>query len=86
MSPVARLTIPILIALFAAAALPRAGQTDEVALRILVVGSKEEAQQIVERLRQGENFVALANQISLDPSADRGGAARGDLVETTLRR
>ena len=84
MSPVARLTIPILIALFVAAALPRAGQTDEVALRILVVGSKEEAQQIVERLRQGENFVALANQVSLDPSADRGGLL-GRVALSSLR-
>ena len=84
MSSVPRLTILLLIALFVAAALPRAGQSDEVALRIIVVGSKEEAQQIVERLRQGENFVALATQVSLDPSADRGGLL-GRVALSSLR-
>jgi hypothetical protein len=84
MSPVARLTVPFLIALFVAAAMPRAGQSDDVVLRIIVVGSKEEAQQIVERLGQGENFVALANQVSLDPSADRGGLL-GRVALSSLR-
>ena len=84
MSPVPRLTPVILIALFVTAALLRAGQSDEIALRIIVVGSKEEAQQIIERLRQGENFVALANQVSLDPSADRGGLL-GRVALSSLR-
>jgi hypothetical protein len=56
-------------------ALPRARQlaADEVTFRIIVVASRDEAEQILERLRQGENFVVLATQLSLDPTADRGG-------------
>ena len=60
------------------------GAADEITLRIIVVGSKEEAQQIFERLRQGENFVALAKQVSLDPSAERGGLL-GRVALSSLR-
>jgi hypothetical protein len=85
MPSVARIKALLLLALFVVAAtLLRAGQPDEVTLRIIVVGSNEDAQQVLERLRQGENFVALAKQVSLDPSADRGGLL-GRVALSSLR-
>jgi hypothetical protein len=85
MPSVARIRTLLLLALFVVAApLLRAVQPDEVTLRIIVVGSQEEAQQVLERLRQGENFVALAKEVSLDPSADRGGLL-GRVALSSLR-
>jgi hypothetical protein len=45
----------------------------ELTLRVIVVDSAEEAQRIVARLNGGENFVALAQAESIDPTADAGG-------------
>jgi tetratricopeptide (TPR) repeat protein len=45
----------------------------QVTFRIIVVSSAERADQLVARLRQGENFAALAKEASLDPSAPQGG-------------
>ena len=53
-------------------------------LRILVVTSQGEAEQLLERIRQGEDFAALARQKSIDPSADAGGSL-GHLDPSTLR-
>src|SRR5678815_2852930 len=43
------------------------GQPGSVALRIIVVDSQEEAQQILNRLKGGEDFAALAKDKSTDP-------------------
>ena len=42
-------------------------------LRIIVVASTEQAQQILIRLRNGEDFAALAKEKSVDATADDGG-------------
>src|SRR5579875_3226189 len=42
-------------------------------LRILVVPSAQQAQTILHRLRKGEDFAALAQQSSTDPTANQGG-------------
>src|SRR6266849_6503324 len=47
--------------------------SDEVTLRVIVVDSAEKAQGIVTRLNGGENFIALAQAESIDPTADAGG-------------
>jgi tetratricopeptide (TPR) repeat protein len=55
----------------------------EVTLRVIVVSSAEEAQRIVVRLNGGENFVALAQAESNDPTADAGGLL-GKVTLSTL--
>jgi hypothetical protein len=45
----------------------------ELTLRVIVVNSAEEAHRIVARLNGGENFVAVAQAESIDPTADTGG-------------
>jgi hypothetical protein len=47
--------------------------TDEVTLRVIVVDSEEEAQSLVNRLMDGEDFIALAHAESIDPTANAGG-------------
>ena len=47
--------------------------TDELTTRIIVVGSADEAERVVERLNNGESFPALARKVSIDPTADNGG-------------
>jgi len=46
---------------------------DEVPLQVIVVRSNEEAQQILERLENGEDFATLAKEKSIDPTASAGG-------------
>ena len=53
-------------------------------LRILVVASQGEAEQLLQRIRQGEDFATLARQKSIDPSADAGGSL-GHIDPSTLR-
>ena len=57
---------------------------DTLTLRIIVVGSADEAGRVVEQLERGENFVALAQRVSLDPSADTGGLL-GRIALSSLR-
>jgi tetratricopeptide (TPR) repeat protein len=57
---------------------------DEVSLQIIVVGSYDEAQNILEQLKAGESFAALAQKKSIDPSADDGGRI-GTLSVSMLR-
>src|SRR5712691_6790717 len=45
----------------------------EVTLRVIVVKSAEDAQRLVARLNNGENFIALAQAESIDPTANAGG-------------
>ena len=47
--------------------------TDDVTLRIIVVNTRDEGADILDRLQRGESFSGLAQRRSLDPSAARGG-------------
>ncbi len=47
--------------------------SDEVTLRIIVVGSPEEAQHLLDRLKKGEDFAGLAKAKSIDSTAIDGG-------------
>src|SRR5712692_7639929 len=55
-----------------------------IELRIIVVSSQAEAEQLLQRLQTGEDFVALARQKSIDPSAPDGGSL-GRVDPETLR-
>jgi tetratricopeptide (TPR) repeat protein len=55
----------------------------EVTLRVIVVDSAEEAQQIVARLNGGEDFIAVAQAESIDPTASAGGLL-GKVTLSTL--
>jgi hypothetical protein len=46
---------------------------DEVTLRIIVVGSPEEAQHLLDRVKKGEDFAAIAKAKSIDSTAVDGG-------------
>jgi tetratricopeptide (TPR) repeat protein len=46
---------------------------DEVSLQVIVVRSPEEAQQVIEQLKKGEDFGRVAKEKSIDPTADAGG-------------
>src|SRR5687767_6461899 len=61
----------------------QAAPSDEVTLRVIVVDSADEAQNLVTRLMGGEDFIALANAESIDPTANTGGLL-GKLTLSTL--
>ena len=61
----------------------QATPSDEVTLRVIVVDSADEAQNLVTRLMGGEDFIALANAESIDPTANTGGLL-GKLTLSTL--
>ena len=46
---------------------------DQLTLRIIVLNSADEAERVSQRIANGENFIALATQLSLDPSGPSGG-------------
>src|ERR1700678_1957521 len=50
-----------------------AAPSDQVSLSVIVVRTPEEGQEILERLRKGENFAQLARENSIDPTAEAGG-------------
>jgi hypothetical protein len=55
---------------------PRPAQvtpSNEVTLRVIVVDSEEQARRMVVRLNNGENFIAIAQAESIDPTAAAGG-------------
>jgi len=57
-------------------------------LRIIVVDSASKADQVLQRLKRGEDFAALAREVSIDPTASDGGSmGRIDLssLRTELR-
>ncbi|HLG54816.1 MAG TPA: FG-GAP-like repeat-containing protein [Vicinamibacterales bacterium] len=58
-------------------------RADEVTLRVIVVDSAEKAQRIVTRLDGGEDFIALAQAESIDPTATAGGLL-GKVTLSTL--
>jgi FG-GAP-like repeat/ASPIC and UnbV/PPIC-type PPIASE domain len=45
----------------------------EIPLELIVVGSLEEAQHILDRLKKGEDFAHLAREKSIDPTAESSG-------------
>ena len=49
------------------------GPQDRISFRIIVVETAEAAAQVLQRLNGGENFLALAERISGEPSAGNGG-------------
>ena len=57
--------------------------SDEATLRVIVVDSAEEAQRLVIRLNGGEDFVALAQAESIDPTRSAGGLL-GKVTLSTL--
>jgi tetratricopeptide (TPR) repeat protein len=64
--------------------LAQGAPSPNVGLRIIVVGSADEARQILESLKKGEDFAALAKQKSTDATADDGGYM-GKVDPATLR-
>jgi len=56
----------------------------EVTLRIIVVSSADEAERILERLKQGQDFAVLAKLKSIDSTADDGGLM-GKIAPAMLR-
>src|SRR5678810_766395 len=59
-------------------------QSPVISFRIIVVESRDVAEHVLEQLRGGENFVALASRVSVDPSAASGGLV-GPVPLTDLR-
>jgi len=59
--------------------------TGPIPVGIIVAVSEEEAQRVLERLKHGEDFAALAKDKSIDPSASEGGYL-GKLDPANLRR
>ena len=54
----------------------------EVRFRNILVPTEAEAKQVAERLKKGEDFVALAKEVSKDPSSEGGApVSRGELIE-----
>src|SRR5262245_34160829 len=72
-----RLAWALLTAGFVTAALASryalSAQFDLQTLRVMVISSREQAQRLLERVRGGEDFAALARAESIDPSASDGG-------------
>jgi tetratricopeptide (TPR) repeat protein len=58
--------------------------TAQVELRIIVVETSAQADRVLERLRKGEDFAAVAKEVSVDPTASDGGNM-GRLDPATLR-
>src|SRR5579863_2730422 len=56
----------------------------QVELRIIVVESATQANRILDRLRKGDDFAAVAKEVSVDPTASDGGYM-GRLDPATLR-
>jgi tetratricopeptide (TPR) repeat protein len=86
-NPARRLRNGILLALVLAGLLASSLGQDtprSILLRIIVVNSQTEAEQLVQQLKSGADFAALARQKSIDPSAGDGGSL-GQLDPTSLR-
>ena len=56
----------------------------QVNLQVIVVETQEKAQEALARLKKGDDFAALAKQVSIDPSASSGGFV-GNVDPSTLR-
>jgi hypothetical protein len=55
-----------------------------ISFRIIVVETADAARQVLQRLNSGENFVALAQRLSVDPSGRNGGLV-GPVPSSDLR-
>ena len=64
---------------------PQTAPAQKLFLQVMVVGSAEKAQQVVDRLKNGENFAKVAREESLDPTAEAGGFM-GEYEPNALRR
>jgi hypothetical protein len=62
----------------------QAGLQDILTLRIIVAGTAVDAERLLTRVRQGEDFAAVAAAESIDPS-NRNGGLLGRVSITTLR-
>ena len=79
------LAVAALASMWLASKASQAAQSpDTLTLRIIVAGSGDEAQRLVDRVSKGEDFAVLARAESIDPSADRGGLL-GRIALSTLR-
>lgn len=64
---------PLLILFFAVSASLFAQGSQPVELRIIVVESAHQAQEVLRRLKNGEDFAQVAKAVSIDPTASDGG-------------
>jgi tetratricopeptide (TPR) repeat protein len=77
--------LAIALVLPAPLALPSQNNSAALAnLQVIVVDSPGKAQQILDRLKKGEDFAEIANSESIDPSASQGGRL-GLIDPSTLR-
>jgi tetratricopeptide (TPR) repeat protein len=53
-------------------------------VQVIVVDTEAKAQQVLERLKKGEDFSALAKEVSIDPNASTGGFV-GEVDPSALR-
>ncbi|HKN60913.1 MAG TPA: peptidylprolyl isomerase, partial [Candidatus Acidoferrales bacterium] len=68
--------LALLIFALAASRTPISAQNasaGKVKFQVIVVATATEAEQVLARLRQGEDFATVAKQVSIDPSASNGG-------------
>jgi tetratricopeptide (TPR) repeat protein len=82
-----RLAVPIFCWVLSYCPPSQAWQTkpaNQVSVQIIVVDSAAEAQRVLQQLKSGAEFAALAKQISTDPSAS-GGGYLGKVDPSTLR-
>jgi tetratricopeptide (TPR) repeat protein len=74
----------LLVFVFSGSSFSQSTPALSTGLSIIVVGSADEAEQILERLKKGEDFAALAKQKSTDSTAADGGYM-GKVDPATLR-
>ena len=80
-----RAWLALMVVMLAAISAGGAAQSGDVlGLRIIVAGTRDEAERVVRQLRAGGDFAAMARELSVDPSADRGGSL-GRVVLSSLR-
>jgi len=63
---------------------PADARSQPVALRIIVVSTREKAADVLSRLRKGDDFATVARRESIDPSAAEGGLL-GEVSPSALR-
>ena len=51
----------------------RSNESDQVSLEIIVVSTENQAEQVLNHLRLGEDFATLARKFSIDTTAEQGG-------------
>src|SRR5438874_13837994 len=72
------------VALVFAVPLTAQNSNRSVAVRIIVLPDATQAQQVLDRLRHGDDFAVLAKEKSIDPTADSGGYM-GNIDPSSLR-